>query len=78
VNEVIKIQVICVKGKIISGLFSAPLTLWMRDTNGRWWTQPLFFPYNKIYQSLETTGKEFKEYTDEDTILECFDGKKFW
>lgn len=48
----------------------------MIDDNGRYWTQPLFAPQDKIYDSRMISPKEYIEQTRTTLAEECF--KKPW
>ena len=49
----------------MSNIGSATLGVWLIDENKRWWTQSLFAPENKIYNSEKTTREKWREETDE-------------
>lgn len=51
------------KDAIITGMFSATISIGMIDDNGRYWTQPLFAPQNKLYDSRAISPKEYIEQT---------------
>lgn len=51
---------------------SAAITVWLRDVNGRYWSQSLFCPDNKIGLPYLSNYKEFKEYINVDKALKCF------
>lgn len=75
-GESITIKICYNKDRIISGLFSASLCIAMEDSNGRHWFQPLWAPDNKVYDSHQTTYKEYREALLPHAAEECF--KKPW
>lgn len=64
------------KDRIIPGLISAVMSIGMVDDNGKHWTQPLFAPQEKIYDSRLISEKEYYEEKRTDVAEECF--KKPW
>jgi hypothetical protein len=66
------------KDAIIPGLFSAPFSIGMVDDNGRYWTQPLFAPQEKVYDSRAMSWKEYKEQMQTKTAEECFKSPWLW
>ena len=61
---------------IMPGMVSAPMSIGMIDDNGRYWTQPLFAPQDKVYDCRSISVKEYREQLRTDTAEECF--KKPW
>lgn len=53
-------------------MFSAPMSIGMIDDNGRYWTQPLFAPQNKVYDSRAVSAEEYIEQKRTETAEECF------
>ena len=76
VGETVSIKICYHKAAVIPGMFSATVSLGMIDDNGRYWTQPLFAPQNKIYDSRAVPAKEYVEQKRTETAEECF--KKPW
>lgn len=66
------------KDAIILDMFSATISLGMIDDNGRYWTQPLFAPQDKLYDSRAITPKEYTEQTRIDVAKECFRKPWLW
>ena len=64
------------KERIVPGLISAVMSIGMIDDNGRYWTQTLFAPQDKIYDSRSISVKEYNEEIRTDIAVECF--KKPW
>ena len=75
-GETISLKICYHKDAIIPGLFSAPFSIGMIDDNGRYWTQPLFAPQEKVYDSRAMSWREYKEQLQTKTAEECF--KKPW
>ncbi len=78
-KESIKLKICYIDEKIIlSNIGSATITIWMVDEKNNWWSQPLFAPENKIYNSKRSSHKEWKDYTDESKAIECFKNPMLW
>ena len=78
-KESIKLRVCYIDEEIIlSNIGSAPITIWLIDEKNNWWSQPLFAPDNKIYNSSRSSHKEWKDYTDEAKAIECFENPMLW
>ena len=75
-GETVSLKICYYKDAIIPGLFSASMSIGMIDDNGRYWTQPLFAPQNKLYDSRAISPKEYIEQTRTILAEECF--KKPW
>lgn len=78
-KESIKLKICYIDEKIVlSNIGSATITIWMVDEKNNWWSQPLFAPENKIYNSKRSSHKEWKDYTDESKAIECFKNPMLW
>lgn len=78
-KESIKLRVCYIDEEIIlSNIGSAPITIWLIDEKNNWWSQPLFAPDNKIYNSSRSSHKEWKDYTDESKAIKCFKNPMLW
>lgn len=78
-QQTVSIKVCYISDKIVvSNIGGAPITIWMIDENKNWWSQPLFAPDNKIYNSSRSSHKEWKDYTDEAKAIECFENPMLW
>ena len=78
-QQTVSIKVCYISDKtVVSTIGSAPITIWMIDENKNWWSQPLFAPDNKIYNSSRSSHKEWKDYTDEAKAIECFENPMLW
>lgn len=76
VGESVSLKICYHKDAIVPGMFSAPISIGMIDDNGRYWTQPLFAPQDKIYDSRKISPKDYIEQTRTNLAEECF--KKPW
>ena len=75
----IRVKICYISDKIIeSNIGSAPITIWVIDENKRWWSQALFAPYNKIYNSEKSSRQEWRDYTDEEKAMDCFANPMLW
>lgn len=54
------------------------LVLWLRDVNGRYWSQILNSPYDEVEISKLRTEKDFKESIDIQKAIECFRNPMMW
>lgn len=76
VGETITLKLCYYKDHIVPSAFSAAISIGMVDDNGRHWTQPLFAPQDKAYDSRPISSKEYHDELNTDTAEECF--KKPW
>lgn len=76
VGETITVKFCYHKDCVITGIISAIMSIGMEDDNCRYWTQPLFAPMDKVYDSRQISYKEYREEIRIDTAEECF--KKPW
>ena len=74
----ITIRIYYIKEQIISGLISYPLTIWLRDINGRYWEQNFGSPNNDVEKPRLSNRKHFMEQTDIETAIECFRKPYLW
>ena len=77
-GETVSLKICYHKDSIIYGMISAPMSIGMIADNGRCWTQPLFAPQNKVYDSREISRKEYIEQTRTDVAEECFINPWLW
>lgn len=78
-KESIKLKVCYIDEQVVvSSIGRAPITIWLIDERGNWWSQPLFAPANKIYDCKRTSSKEWKDTTDEEKAIECFEKPYLW
>jgi len=77
-QDTISVKFIFERDKSANSFIEAAIVLWIEDINGEWWSQPLFFPENKIYKASKSTQSEFKSYTSENIGLDCFRNPWKW
>ena len=78
-GDSIKVRVYYINDKIIDSIIgSATITVWLSDVNGRYWSQSLFCPDNKIGLPYLSNYREFKEYTSVETAIKCFINPYLW
>ena len=77
-GETISLKICYHKDAIVSGLLSAPFSIGMIDDNGRCWTQPLFAPQEKVYDSRAMSLKEYKKQMQTQSAEECFQKPWLW
>lgn len=75
-GETVSLKICYHKDAIMPSMFSASFSIGMIDDNGCYWSQPLFAPQNKIYDSRAISSKEYIARTRIDIAEECF--KKPW
>lgn len=76
VAETVTVKLCYHKERVLTGPISAIMSISMQDDNGRYWTQPLFAPLDKLYDSRQFSYKEYREEIRTDIAEECF--KKPW
>ena len=76
IGDTVKVKFCYNKECVIGGMFSAIMSIIMEDDNGRYWSQPLFAPENKIYDSRLISYQEYRNQINTDIAEECF--KKPW
>lgn len=72
VGETFTIKLCFHKDSIIHSLMSAILLIAIKDVNGNYWEQPLFIPFNKIYDSHQISHKNYHSDITVDDAEECF------
>lgn len=72
------INICYLKTAIISGMISAPVSLYITDINNNMWEQPLFISSGEVGSSSRTIFEKFKAYTDQKKIDECFINPMLW
>ena len=78
-QDTVRIRICYIKDQIIvSNMGNAPLSIWLIDTNNNVWKQALFAPESKIYNSVRSSYKDLKAYTDISTAIKCFDDPMLW
>lgn len=76
VGDTISVKFCYHKDNIITGSFSAIMSLGMEDDNGIYWLQPLFAPSKKLYDSHPINRSSYMSEINTDAAEECF--KKPW
>ncbi len=76
VGETVTIKFCYHKERVLAGPISAVMSISMEDDNGRYWTQPLFAPLDKLYDSRQYSHKQYREDIQTEIAEECF--KKPW
>ena len=78
-GQSINIRVYFINEHIIySNLGNPILTVWLKDVNGRFWSQALDCPNNEIYNSINFKYIDFKNNIDIDTAIQCFRDPFLW
>ncbi len=78
VNDTVKIRFLQLKTNSVEYSFSARITIWIKDVNGNWWSQPYFYPFPTIYESKRKKSNDFELSTSEEKGLECFRNPILW
>lgn len=77
-GDEISIKINFHKNFVTSGFMSAEASIWMFDEYNNIWHQPLFVHHNKIYDSTKVTFSDFKNLTDIDDAIKCFENPYLW
>lgn len=78
-GETIKMRFYYLKDQIIlSPMGNATITIWLKDINGSFWSQPLFLDRDNIDKSYENDYKDFRDAIDVRTAIECFKNPYLW
>lgn len=77
-NKEIKIQLCFLENRIPTPYLSAAISFWLVDVNDNYWVQDLFIPNSMLHTSTQTTRKEMKSVTDEETGYRCFQHPEEW
>lgn len=78
-GEKIRMRIYYVKNQIVlSNMGNPVVTIWLRDINGKLWSQSLNAPYNEIEISRLRPYSEFKNSTDIELAIECFKNPYMW
>lgn len=78
VGETVTIKFCYHKDHVITGPISAIMSIVMQDDNGRYWTQPLFAPLEKLYDSRQISYKEYRDDISTEIAEECFKRPYLW
>ena len=63
---------------VVSGIFSAIISIGLIDDNNHIWIQPLFAPEEKIYDSNLISAEEYRGYIKTEKAEECFRKPYLW
>ena len=77
-GESLVINIFYHKDYFVGGSISAPLSLVFKDDNGRTWSQALWAPDKKLYESRLLSNKEYKTMHSIDDALKCFKNPWLW
>lgn len=72
VNDTLTVKLCYHKDSIIDGRWAASIDIGMIDDNGLHWTQPLFAPANKVYDSHYISAKNYMQQIRVDIAEEYF------
>lgn len=78
VGEIFTLKLCYHKDHIIESVFDAILSIAIQDVNGNYWEQPLFIPFNKIYDSYQISYKDYHSDITIDEAEECFKDPWKW
>lgn len=78
VGESFTMRICYHKDCIVRGMFSSILVMGIEDCNNRFWEQPLFAPYNKMYETYPTSYKRYRDDLLPDIAVECFKEPELW
>ena len=78
-QQTVRIRVSYITNRVIvSNLGNAPISIWLMDINKNVWSQSLFAPENKIYNSEKRDYKTFRENNDIVKAIQCFKNPMMW
>ena len=78
-KQTIRIRIYYIKDKVpASSLSGSSLIVWLKDVNGRMWSQLLLAPENNIEISRLKTYEDFKEATNLSDAIDCFRNPSLW
>lgn len=78
VGERIIIKICFHKDCVIYSFIGATISIGIQDVNGNCWEQPLFAPYNKIYDSYRLSHKDLRSDILTEDAEECFKQPFLW
>lgn len=80
-QDSVRIRICYITDQIITSNFddySAPISIWLIDTNRNVWVQSLFAPEKRLENSSRSNMKTYRKCTDVTTAIECFDDPSLW
>ncbi|MBQ8518744.1 MAG: hypothetical protein IJ455_03935 [Agathobacter sp.] len=78
IGESFTMKVCYHKDCIIAGMVSALMDMGFQDDNGRYWSQPLFAPYEKIYNASMISHEAYRDALLPNTAIKCFMEPWLW
>lgn len=78
IGDTIKIKIIYNKERVLGNMLSASLNIACQDIFDTYWCQPLFAPFEKVYDANEITAEQYWSRQGEQDAIDCFSGKAFW
>ncbi len=77
-GETITIKLCYHKSHVIESVIDAILAVVVKDANGNYWKQPLFAPFNKIYDSYRISHEDYRSFVTTEAAEECFKSPWKW
>ena len=77
-GQTITIKICYLKDEVMQSPISAVAAIYMEDIYGRLWHQPLFCPTNETENSSRASRKDFNDYRDVKSAVECFKNPMLW
>ena len=77
-GEAISVKICYIKNQIMNSPISAVATIYLEDIYGYLWSQPLFCPTNVVENSNRASRKDFNNYRDVKSAIECFKNPELW
>ncbi|MPN20389.1 hypothetical protein SDC9_167768 [bioreactor metagenome] len=59
-------------------MVSSIMELGLQDSNGSYWCQPFFAPYDKVYDSYRLNSKDYHARLNIDDAVKCFEKPWLW
>ncbi len=78
VGERVTVKICYHNTKVVSGMFSAIMSIGMVDDNGHYWRQALFAPEDKVYDSRPVDPKTYLSDIRTKDAEECFIHPYLW
>lgn len=77
-GETVSIKICYIKDQVVCSPISAVAAIYMEDINGHLWHQPLFCPTNEMENSSRASRKDFNDYRDVRSAINCFKDPSLW
>jgi len=78
VGQTVTVKICYHEDCVVSGMFSAIISVGLVDDNNHIWIQPLFAPEEKIYDSNLISAEEYRGYIKTEKAEECFRKPYLW